>query len=128
MLLALALATAAAVLLQLRRHGHPGTTVPGLVVSVLSTSFMVFLWIEKARAGKALDSRAVQADAACSLACVQLSVVLFAGSLVFLLAPVLWWVDGAAALAIAGCIGREGLATVLAAGKPDFDGGCGCHP
>jgi len=127
MLLALGLGTAAGALLQLAGRHHPETTLPGLLVSVLSIGFMIFLWSEKARAGKALASGAVLADAACSLACVQLSAVLFAGSLAYLLVPGLWWADAGAALALSGCFGKEGLATLRAAGKPGFEGGCGCH-
>ena len=127
LLLALAVGAAGGALLQLAGHGHPATTLPGLVISLVSLSFMYFLWIEKSRAGKALDSRTVKADAACSLACIQLSGVLFGGSLAYLVFPALWWVDAAAALVLAGFIGKEGFQTLRAAGKPDFQGGCGCH-
>jgi divalent metal cation (Fe/Co/Zn/Cd) transporter len=68
----------------------------------------------------------VAADAACSRACIQLSMVLFAGSLLFLLLPALWWVDAAAALALAFLIGKEGLGMVRAANSECFTGGCGC--
>jgi divalent metal cation (Fe/Co/Zn/Cd) transporter len=96
------------------------------VISALSLSFMVFLWRAKLRAAKALDSATVEADAACSRACIQLSAVLFAGSLAFLLAPALWWVDAAAALALALLIAREGWGMVKAARSEHFTGGCGC--
>jgi len=127
LLLALALGTAAGAALQLAGRRHPETTWPGLAVSVLSTACMVFLWSGKARAGKALASGAVLADAACSLACIQLSAVLFAGSLAYVLAPGLWWADAGAALALSGFFAKEGLATLRSAGKPGFEGGCGCH-
>jgi divalent metal cation (Fe/Co/Zn/Cd) transporter len=113
-------------LLQLAGHRHPPTTIPGLVISALSLAFMVFLWRAKLRAAKALDSAALAADAACSRACIQLSAVLFAGSLVFLAAPALWWADAAAALALALLIAREGLGMVRAARSACFTGGCGC--
>ena len=113
-------------LLQLAGHRHPPTTVPGLVISALSLAFMVFLWRAKLRAARALDSAAVAADAACSRACIQLSAVLFAGSLAFLAAPALWWADAAAALALALLIAREGLGMIRAARSACFTGGCGC--
>ena len=87
---------------------------------------MVFLWRAKLRVAQALDSATVAADAACSRACIQLSAVLFVGSLVFLLAPALWWVDAAAALALSLLIAREGWDMVRAARSPAFTGGCGC--
>ena len=113
-------------LLQLLAKHHPPTTLPGLVISALSLTFMVFLWRAKRAAARALDSATLEADAACSLACIQLSVLLFAGSLLFLLLPTLWWVDAAAALGLALLIGKEGLGMVRAARSAAFTGGCGC--
>ncbi|MFN7956733.1 MAG: cation transporter [Holophagaceae bacterium] len=124
--LALAAGIAGGAVLQLVARRHPPTTLPGLVISALSLACMVFLWRAKQRAAQALDSATLEADAACSLACIQLSTVLFAGSLLFLLLPTLWWVDAAAALGLAALIGREGLAMVRAARSPAFTGGCGC--
>jgi divalent metal cation (Fe/Co/Zn/Cd) transporter len=123
----LALGTIAGAFFQLLSHHHPDTTVPGLAVSVLSLGFMFWLWRAKLRAARALDSRTLEGDAACSLACIQLSTVLFAGSLVFLLAPTLWWVDAVAAMVLAGFIGKEGIQGIRGALRKDFTGGCGCH-
>jgi len=125
--LTLAAGIAGGSLLQLAGRRHPETTLPGLVIAALSLGFMVFLWQMKRAAAAALDSRALEGDAACSLACVQLSAILFAGSLLFLLRPALWWVDAAAALALALFIAREGWTMRQAAAREDFDGGCGCH-
>ncbi|WP_243314741.1 cation transporter [Geothrix paludis] len=122
----LAAGIAGGAVLQLTARAHPPTTVPGLVISALSLAFMVFLWRAKLRAAQALDSATVAADAACSRACIQLSVVLFAGSLLFLIAPALWWVDAAAALGLAFLIGKEGLGMTRAAKSSCFTGGCGC--
>lgn len=127
LLLFLALGTAAGALIQLGARRHPATTLPGLVISLASLSFMVFLWRAKLRAGKALESPTVLADAACSLACIQLSAVLFAGSVAYLVFPDLWWADAAAALLLSVFIAREGWATLRAASREDFAGGCGCH-
>ena len=124
--LALAMGIAAGSALQVAAQRHPPTTVPGLVISVASLSFMAFLWRTKRQAARALDSATLAADAACSLACLQLSGVLFVGSLSFLLAPALWWVDAVAALGLALLIGREGIGMVRAARSPHFTGGCGC--
>ena len=112
---------------QLIAGAHPATTVPGVVVGALSLSFMYALYRAKRAAARALDSRTVEKDAGCSLACFQLSAVLLAGSLVYWLAPSLWWADAVAAVGLALLIGREGVETIRAARRPDFDGGCGCH-
>jgi len=124
--LGLALGIAGGALLQLAAQRHPPTTLPGLIIAMLSLSFMAFLWRAKRKAARALDSATLEADAACSLACIQLSAVLFAGSLLFLLAPDLWWVDAAAAFGLALLIGKEGLGMIRAARSAAFTGGCGC--
>lgn len=112
--------------LQLIQQRHPSTTLPGLIISALSLSFMFALWRAKQAAGRALASATVLKDADCSLACIKLSFVLLAGSLIFWVAPDLWWADSAAAMLLALLIGREGWETIRAARDPDFAGGCGC--
>jgi divalent metal cation (Fe/Co/Zn/Cd) transporter len=127
LLLVLAAGTIGGSLLQVKARAHPATALPGVIVSLASLGFMAFLWRAKRAAAKALDSRALEGDAACSLACIQLSAILLVGSLVFLLAPRLWWVDSTAALLLALFIGKEGWSMWRAADREDFDGGCGCH-
>ncbi|MCB9797375.1 MAG: cation transporter [Alphaproteobacteria bacterium] len=125
--LALAATAAGGAVLQLGAGARPETTLPGLVISAVSLSFMFALWRAKLRVAEALDSRTLQMDAACSRACIELSGVLLAGSLLFLLHPALWWADAVAALGIALLIGREGLEGWRAANRPEFTGGCcGC--
>jgi divalent metal cation (Fe/Co/Zn/Cd) transporter len=125
----LLLALAAGVLLgsglRLYTGEPPDTTLPGVVISLLSLSFMYWLYRSKMEVARALDSRTLLADAACSRSCLQLSVVLLIGSGVYLLAPGLWWADAVAAMFLAGLIGREGWESVQAARKPEFTGGCG---
>lgn len=125
--LLLALSISAGSALQLRAGRHPDTTVPGMVIAAASLSFMVWLWRAKRATARALDSRALEGDAACSLACIQLSAVLLAGSAVYALVPRLWWADAIAGLGLAILIAREGISMLRAARKPDFQGGCGCH-
>jgi divalent metal cation (Fe/Co/Zn/Cd) transporter len=122
----LAVGTAAGALAQLRAGGRPDTTLPGLVISAASLSFMFYLWRAKLAVARELDSCTVLKDADCSLACIKLSGVLLAGSAVFAAAPSLWWSDAAAALVLASFIASEGVRTIRAALKPGFAGGCGC--
>ena len=62
-------------------RGHkPESTFWGIVVSIVSISSMWALMRAKVRVGKELDSQAILADAACTRACLQLSVVLLAAS------------------------------------------------
>lgn len=111
---------------QLVSRHHPPTSLPGLVVSTVSMAFMFYLWRAKTRAAAALDSASLKSDAACSLACIRLSMVLFAGSLLFALRPSLWWMDGAAAALLSLLILKEGMEGIRAARSSDFTGGCGC--
>ena len=122
----LALVVAVGAILQVVTRSHPETTMPGVVVATLSLAIMGWLWRAKKRAAAALDSATVAKDASCSLACLQLSGVLLAGSITYALVPELWWADAAAALLLAVFIGREGVETIRAARREDFDGGCGC--
>jgi divalent metal cation (Fe/Co/Zn/Cd) transporter len=124
---ALAMGIAAGAALQLAAGSHPQTTIPGVAVSLVSLSFMLFLWLEKRHAARVLDSRTLASDAACSLACMKLSAVLFAGSLLFLLLPRLSWADASAAIVLAFFIGHEGWEMLRAARRADFSGGCGCE-
>jgi cation efflux family protein len=59
----------------------PETTLWGVVVSLVSISFMWGLIRYKTRVGKALGSAAILADAACSRTCLYLSLVLLVASL-----------------------------------------------
>lgn len=64
--------------------GHkPATTLPGLVISVLSIAVMWALVAGKRRVGRALDSAPILADANCTLVCIYMSLVLLASSLVY---------------------------------------------
>jgi len=62
-------------------QGHkPETTLWGVVISLISISFMWYLIHQKTKVGTALNSPAILADAACSRACVYMSVVLMISS------------------------------------------------
>ncbi|HAM36352.1 MAG TPA: heavy metal transporter [Elusimicrobia bacterium] len=123
---ALSAGVVAASALKLRQHIGPDTTIPGIIISLASLSFMFYLWTAKKNVARQLDSSTVEKDAACSLACIKLSLVLLAGSLLYGLVPSFWWVDSAAALALAFLIGGEGFETIRSSRREDFTGGCGC--
>jgi len=103
-------------------QGHrPEATLPGVIISSLSISFMWFLIQGKTKVGRALNSSAILADAACSRACVYLSLVLLAASLGYELTGIAS-LDAIGALFIAWLTWREGRESFQkAAGM-----GCGC--
>jgi hypothetical protein len=86
---------------------EPGRSVVGLVLLGMSVVVMPWLATAKRRAGEALGSRLVVADAAETRLCAWLSVSTLAGLVVFHL----WgwtWVDPAAGFVIAGFAVLEG--------------------
>jgi divalent metal cation (Fe/Co/Zn/Cd) transporter len=64
------------------RH-KPVTTLPGLIISVISIAVMWALVAGKRKVGHELDSSPILADANCTLVCVYMSLVLLASSLIY---------------------------------------------
>lgn len=104
-LLAAGLVATAAASLYLGRA--PTTTVAGAVIALISIATMGWLMRAKRRVGEALGSDAVIADAHCTRACLELSVVLLVASLAYELTGVAG-LDAAGALVIAWIALREG--------------------
>ncbi|MDC1037799.1 cation transporter [Candidatus Marinimicrobia bacterium] len=86
---------------------HPETTLWGVIISGLSIGVMWWLIREKRIVGKALNSDAILADANCTRACMQLSVVLMISSLGYELFEI-GSIDAIGSLFIAGLAFREG--------------------
>ena len=86
---------------------RPDTSVVGLVVTALSLVVMPLLARRKRRVADALDSNAARADAAQTMACVWLSVVVLIG-LALNAALDWWWADPVAALAVVVLLLNEG--------------------
>ncbi len=80
-LLALGLATTAVYNLFVRHK--PTTTIPGLVISLVSIVTMWALVMGKRKVGRILNSPPILADANCTLVCIYMSLVLLASSLVY---------------------------------------------
>lgn len=64
------------------RH-KPTSTVPGLIISVISITVMWALVMGKQKVGYALNSAPILADANCTRVCIYMSVVLLASSLIY---------------------------------------------
>jgi len=118
------IATAAVNLYQQHR---PEATLPGVVISSLSISFMWFLIHNKTKVGTALNSPAILADAACSRACVYLSLVLLAASLGYELTGIAS-LDALGALLISWLTWREGRESFQKAAGMDCLCSCKCSP
>jgi len=61
----------------------PETTLPGLIISIISIAIMWALVIAKRRTGYALHSQPILSDANCTMVCVYMSIVLLASSLIY---------------------------------------------
>jgi divalent metal cation (Fe/Co/Zn/Cd) transporter len=107
----------------LQRH-KPETTLWGIVVALVSIAFMWFLIRQKTRVGTALDSPAILADAACSRACVYLSLVLLLASSGYALTGI-GSLDAIGALLIGWFSWREGREALQKA--RGLACGCGCR-
>ena len=71
--------------------GHkPESTVPGLIISVISIAVMWLLVYAKRRVGRALNSSPILADANCTMVCISMSVVLLVSSLVYQFTGFAW--------------------------------------
>lgn len=88
----------------------PETSMVGLILSVLSLLVMPVLAFAKQRTGRALGSKALQADAKETWVCAWLSLALLAGVGLYLLNG-WWWADPVGALAMVPVILWQGWVT-----------------
>jgi len=64
--------------------GHkPTTTLPGLIISLISIAMMWALVTGKRKVGNVLNSQPILSDANCTMVCIYMSVVLLAASLIY---------------------------------------------
>src|SRR5512133_2629170 len=61
----------------------PATTVPGLIISIISIAVMWALVMGKRKVGRTLGSSPILADANCTMVCIYMSIVLLASSLIY---------------------------------------------
>ncbi len=106
-------------------QGHkPVTTFWGIVIALVSIVSMWVLVHYKVRVGKELKSEAILADARCTLACMQLSIVLLAASVGYELTG-LGGMDSVGTLFIAVLCFREGREAFTKAKAGSFACACG---
>ncbi len=106
-------------------QGHkPETTFWGIVVSIISIGMMWLLIHYKMQVGKQLQSEAILSDAACTRACLQLSIVLLIASGGSELTHI-GGIDDIGTFAIAGLCFREGREAFKKAKTKSFACACG---
>lgn len=79
----LAVGLAATAILNVFTAHKPETTLPGLVISLISIAVMWALVTAKRKVGRALQSPPILADANCTMVCIYMSIVLLASSLIY---------------------------------------------
>lgn len=79
----LAVGLVAGSILRLINKAMPETTLPGILIALLSIATMYFLMHYKFKSGKILKSEAIIADAHCTKTCLYLSFILLVSSLLY---------------------------------------------
>ena len=79
----LAAGLAASAVFNIITNHKPETTLPGLVISIISIAIMWALVTGKRKVGRALNSMPILADANCTMVCIYMSVVLLVSSFIY---------------------------------------------
>jgi divalent metal cation (Fe/Co/Zn/Cd) transporter len=79
----LAMGLAATAIYNLFTGHKPQTTLPGLIIALISIAMMWLLVWGKRKVGHVLNSAPILADANCTMVCIYMSVVLLASSLIY---------------------------------------------
>lgn len=88
-------------------RSEPETTLPGIVIAVLSILTMYILYREKIKVGKKLNSQPIISDAKCTITCFYLSFILLISSGIY----EIWqipYVDALGSLGISWYAWKEG--------------------
>lgn len=109
-------------ILNLVTRSKPETALSGLIISIISLSVMVFLYLAKLKVGRRLNSDPIIADANCTKTCIYMSLILLGSSLFYML-------TGFAFIDIIGAIGIAWFA--YGEGRESFEKaankeGCDC--
>lgn len=85
----------------------PHSTIPGVIISLFSIVFMIYLVSAKRKVGKAIHSDALISDANCNLVCIYMSVILLISSVIYEVFHI-GYIDAAGTLGLAFFSIREG--------------------
>lgn len=122
-LVGLAVVLVATSILAIISQHKPQGTVPGVIISSISIAAMWWLIRQKVRVGTRLGSAPILADAACSRACLHMSVVLLVSSAAYHLLGI-GYIDAAGAAVLAWYAYREGREAFAKARGMTCSDGC----
>ena len=120
----LAVGTWVASIVALATRAEPESSKASLIVSAASLFCMIFIWLPKPWIAIELNSSVMRGEAACSLACIYLTIVLFIGSLIYKLWEDGWWMDSAVAILLGFFFLYQGWEMIAWARHKEFNGGC----
>lgn len=120
----LAIGLVAGSILNIVNKTKPETTLAGIIIAIVSISTMYFLMNYKLKAGKALNSEAIIADAHCTKTCLYLSFILLISSLLYQFMKISY-IDIAGSLGIAWYAFSEGRESLEKAKKNQLSCSCG---
>ena len=106
------------------RREQPQTATPSIIISASALGIMVLIWAPKPWLARALNSSAMHGEARCSLACIYMTAVLAAGSILYKFWKGGWWVDSAIANILGFFFTRDAFEMIRWGMSKDFSGGC----
>ncbi len=121
---ALSLILAAGAVINLVNGTRPESTLPGVIISLVSIASMLFLIYSKKKTGMELSCDPIIADANCNLVCVYMSVVLLISSVAYE-AFGFGWIDTIGTAGIVYFSVKEGIEAFEKARNLRVD--CTCH-
>jgi divalent metal cation (Fe/Co/Zn/Cd) transporter len=101
---------------------NPEATFWGIIISIISILIMWALILGKTKAGRALNSPAILADAQCTKVCIYMSIILLASSLIYSVARIPY-IDSIGSLVLAYFSFKEGRECFEKAASNNV---CGC--
>jgi len=120
---ALCMGLSIGIVLRLVSGESPKSTIPGVIISLISILVMIVLLRMKTNIGKKLNSQPILADASCTKICIYMSVVLLGSSMIYELTKINY-IDVVGTLGIIYFSYQEGKeAFEKAEGVHD----CSCH-
>ncbi len=99
-------------------HEEPTTTLPGIIITLLSIVFTYFIIRTKIKVGEHLQSNAIISDAKCGMVCIYLSIIVLIASFLFEVFRIAY-IDAIGALGVAYYSVKEGIEAFKKAKNPD---------
>lgn len=113
-LLLLAIYIVVASILAIVNHEQASPSILGIAITVASSAFMPILAAQKKKVGKAIGSKALEADGFCSMVCAYMSWIVLVG-VVATAAIGWWWIDAVISFCLVYFVAKEGLEAVESA-------------